>query len=186
MKKVVFIGEEIANLEEFLPGKNTYEDNGKIYASTIGTISIDMKERKINVIPKNDIPEIKENDIVIGVVEEVKEKFIIVNILKKKGAKRSFPKKITGLLHISKIKNGFVSDIAMEFNLGDIILAKVVNSKRTPVLLSTMEDDFGVIKAFCYACNTPLTLNENKLKCERCGRVEVRKISKNYGKGINW
>ena len=41
-EKVVLPGEQISILEEFIPGTNTYEKDGKIYASTIGTVEKDL------------------------------------------------------------------------------------------------------------------------------------------------
>ena len=62
-------GEKIAQIEEYLPGDNTYEDNDVIRATTIGDINLDSVERlaSINRQKQNTVP--KEGDIIIGVVE---------------------------------------------------------------------------------------------------------------------
>jgi exosome complex component CSL4 len=47
-----------------------------------------------------------------------------------------------------------------------------------------LDKNLGVIKAICTKCRSALVRKESKLECPKCGRVETRKISEDYGKGI--
>ena len=182
---IVITGDKICTLEEFLPGENAYEYNNDVISSIIGIVERDFNSRRVNVKPIKEIPIIKENDKVIGRIIDVKYPAIaLVKILKILGKNRTIASIPYGVLYVGNIKNEILIDIRKEIAYGDIILAKVIYAGKVPVQLATNEDELGVIYAFCYNCNLPLKLHEgNKLICENCGRIEVRKISKYYGRG---
>jgi exosome complex component CSL4 len=182
--KFVIPGEVVGISEEFMPGEWTYEEEGNIFAAVTGNIEIDMKERKIKVLPKVSTPPIiKNGDLVIGTIWEVKGQLAIISVLKIKGVDRSLPGNVRGALHISKVREGYVSDLSREFASGDIIVAKVVEAQREPVELTTAGKSLGVVKAFCSKCGGPMEPFKNGLKCSECKHVESRKISSEYGKG---
>ncbi len=182
--KFVTPGTALGFSEEFMPGEWAYEEDGNIYAAVSGTIETDMKDRKINVVPKvSTPPEIKDNDIVIGSIWDVKGQLAIVNILKVKGVDRGLPGNIRGAVHISKAREGYVSDLSREFSSGDIILAKVVEAHREPVELTTAAPELGVIKANCSRCGGAMNPDKNGVKCRECKRTESRNMSTEYGKG---
>ena len=62
-------GEKVAQIEEYLPGENTYEDNDSIRATTIGNINLDSTERLASINSQTQITVPKVGDVVIGVVE---------------------------------------------------------------------------------------------------------------------
>ncbi len=179
----VLPGTELGFAEEFMPGKGTYEDDGMVYSAMTGTLKIDMKERKIIVEPRtNIIPEPKVGDIVIGKILDVKQQFAVVRVIRLLGNPRELPDTI-GTIHISRAKSSYVQDISMEFSGGDIVKAKVVDIKRHPISLGTVEKDLGIIKAYCSKCNIALELENGKLKCPNCSSIESRKCSSDYGNG---
>ncbi len=186
---IVITGEKICTLEEFLPGENAYEYNNEVISSVIGIVQKDLKSRRVNVKPLNEAPVIKEGDKVIGRVIDIKYPAIaLIKILKILGKKRFIASIPYGVLYVGNIKNDIIIDIRKEIAYGDIILAKVIYAGKVPVQLVTNEDDLGVIYAYCFNCNLPLKYyEENKLICENCGRIELRKVSKLYGRGdILW
>lgn len=180
----VMPGTELGFSEEFIPGEGTYEENGRVYASITGMLKVDMKERKIAVAPKTSSPPVlKEGGVVVGIVADVKTQLAVVDIIKVRGNDRTLPGEISGSIHISQTRSTYVADMSKEFRAGDIIYAMVSNAKRSPLQLSTVDMGMGVIKAFCYHCNTPLSKEDSRLKCNDCGRTELRRISPEYGKG---
>jgi len=125
----VLPGTELGFTEEFIPGRGTYEEDGKIYSSLTGTLKIDMKERKIIVEPRtNVIPEPKIGDIVIGKILDVKQQFAVVKLIRLLGNPRELPGTLYGTIHISKAKPSYVQDLSREFSAGDIVRAKVINT----------------------------------------------------------
>ncbi len=182
-KKIVVPGDFLGTSEEFTPGSGVYDEKGNIYASLTGEISINDK-RVIGILPKVETPPMpEEGDVVIGRVEDIRDTVAIVSIACVKGKeKREIAASTQGIIHISNIKSGYVTELQHEFSYLDVVKAKVIDAKA--LRLSTEEKDLGVIKAICAKCKGDLKRKENALACERCKRVEVRKISEDYGKGV--
>lgn len=177
-------GELLGISEEFIPGEGAYEEDGRIFSSVTGVIELDTKERKIKITPKTSAPLVpKGGDIVLGKVWDVKAQIAMVDILKIKGKERTLPGSTRGGIHISQTRPTYVSDISREFKVGDIIYARIVNTNRSPIQLSTADKELGVIKAFCSSCNLPLALKKKDLMCSDCERKESRKMSSMYGMG---
>jgi exosome complex component CSL4 len=180
----VLPGAEVGFSEEFIPGKGTYEEDGKIFASITGVVNLDSKERKVNVEPVTSAPpELKDGEIVVGVVADIRPQVAVVDIAKIKGNKRQLGGRISGGLHISKIKDSYVSEISKELGYGDIILAKITNANRKPIDLSIVDKELGVIKSYCDRCSAPLELKGDRVTCEECKRTPHKKLSSEYGKG---
>ncbi|MBU2560391.1 exosome complex RNA-binding protein Csl4 [archaeon] len=180
----VLPGTEVGFSEEVMPGDGTYEDDGKIFASITGTVSLDSKERKVTVTPKTSAPpELKNGEIVVGVVWDIRPQVAMIDIVKIKGNERTLPGKISGGLHISKIKDSYVSEISSEIGYGDIVLAKITNANRKPIDLSIVDKELGIIKSYCERCSEPLELKDGKVTCNDCKRTPHKKLSSEYGKG---
>ena len=77
----VLPGEKLGVIEEYIPGEGTFQDEDDvIYASIIGTVHIDMKERKISVEGTTRQPVYPQrNDVVLGQVQSVTKKSAIKN-----------------------------------------------------------------------------------------------------------
>lgn len=186
MENGVFVvpGDVLGYSEEFLPGEGAYEEDGNICAATTGRVSIDMKERKLTVTPETDVPAVpKDGDIVVCKIIDIRPQVAVVEIVKIKGNDREIAGSFRGGVHISQARNAYVSDLSREFSAGDVILAKILNTQRRPMQLSTADKELGVIKAYCSICNLPLSKEGNILKCKECRRSSQRKLSTEFGKG---
>jgi exosome complex component CSL4 len=127
----------------------------------------------------------KRGDTVIARVDEVREQLARVDIGVLKGYEdRQLPLPDAGTIHVSQVRDSYVKDLLNEFKAGDVVRAKVLNAQRSPIQLSTVGDDLGVIVAFCSKCKAPLDIDGSKLKCPECGNVEFRKIASNYRRGV--
>jgi exosome complex component CSL4 len=180
---IVVPGDFLGTSEEFTPGSGVYDEKGNIYASLIGGVSISDK-RVIEVKPKVETPPmLRDGDVVVGRIEDIRDTVAIVSIACLKGhEEREIATSTQGVIHISNVKSGYVNDLQHEFGYLDLVKAKVIDAKA--LRLSTEEKDLGVIKAICAKCKSNLKRKGNTLTCERCKRVEVRKISEDYGKGV--
>ncbi len=183
-------GTFLSTVEEFLPGEGAYEEGGKVYSSCAGLVLVDLRTRKISVIPKSFPPVLKRGDIVLGEVEDVTPQKAEVTIESLRGSEgRQLPPPKLGVIHVSRVSKGYVKDLERKFRVGDIVRAKVGEVGREMVQLSTTEDDLGVILAKCFNCNTPLKVENSKmgkLRCPICKRVEFRKLASDYGRGEPW
>lgn len=176
-------GDFLGTSEEFTLGKGVYDEGGNLYATQIGEISISDK-RVINILPAVETPPmLKEGDVVIGRIEDIRDTVAIVSIACVKGKeKREIVAPTQAVIHISNVKKGYVSELQQELGYLDVVKAKVIDAKT--LRLSTEERDLGVIKAMCMKCKCNLERKGNALVCGRCKRVEARKISEDYGKGV--
>ncbi|WP_010477947.1 exosome complex RNA-binding protein Csl4 [Thermococcus zilligii] len=181
---LVLPGDHLGVIEEYLPGEGVKEENGELIATRAGRVRIDQEKMEIYVEPVTDTPPLpKVGDIVLAQVIDVKPPAVIVNLLRIEGESRReiATSKMAGI-HVSSIKNGFVEDLSSEFKIGDIVRARVISNEKSPIQLTTIDPDLGVVYAFCSRCRTPLIRRGDKLICPKCGNIETRKLSRLYRK----
>ncbi len=179
----VIPGDVLGVEEEFIPGDNAFVDSGVVYSSATGIVNFDNKARKVFVNPTSNLPPYPEKgDTVIGMVSYMRGQFTKMDIISIEGEnKREIPSAPQGAVHISQTRNKYVKNLTSQFQVGDIVRAKVVNTKRDPMILSTVGQEFGVILAKCQECRNPMVARGKRVYCEECDRNEKRKVSKLYG-----
>jgi exosome complex component CSL4 len=174
---LVLPGDYIGAAEEFLPGRGTYENRGRIYASVLGTPIVDPRDRTVRVEARNAVPEIADGDLVYARVDELKAAMAICTVIGTATSRRTVPGAPEGTVHISKAKEGYTESLSGEFAVGDILLARVIQA-RPSVKLSTAAATLGVVAARCQLCHALLTPGPKDLVCPRCGNRERRKLAK--------
>lgn len=185
-REFVIPGDYIGVAEEYLPGDGAYEENGKIYATLVGNLDLDMSRRSASVISKtNVLPQLKEGDIVYGEIVSVKPQMVYVDLLALEGyADKKLSANTKARIYVSQTDKKYVKTISTEFRNGDVVRARVVDTQGDSIRLSTAEDGLGVIRAICGVCKKTL---ENKdgnldgnLECSYCGSKETRKTANDY------
>ncbi|MEM2924501.1 MAG: exosome complex RNA-binding protein Csl4 [Methanocellales archaeon] len=184
--KFVIPGDFIGTSEEFIAGAGTYEEKGSIFASIIGYVKINRRDRVVSVLPSANVPPVPKNgDVVVGRIVDLKNSMAVVEIARIKGKEdREIPSIAQGSIHISNVKSSYVNELSKEFAVNDIVKAKVIDSRT--MRLSTADRHLGVVKAYCTRCRASLKRKNNTyiLICPRCERIETRKISEDYGLGV--
>ena len=179
--KIVLPGDQVSTSEELLPGDGTYEEDGVIRATRIGTYIVDEQNRKAKVKPLTSTPVlIKRGDIILAKVGSVRSSMIIADVIHVTGKNRAISGDRNGTLRVSEISNSYIKDPSTEFGPGDIIRAKVTQVKPS-IQLATKDRDLGVIKAICTKCRHPLIYRDNVLECNNCRNKEKRKTANDYG-----
>jgi len=187
-KDIVLTGQYLGVVEEFLPDKqSTFIKDGKIFATKTGMITVNNKERKIEISThqEKDRKVVKIGDTVIGAIlflrlYSVGISFYTIN------KKIHFNSNYFGNIHVSQISDKYVEKIHDAFQVTDIVRARVVEQEYNEYKLNTTGKNLGVIYADCVICGNPLTkVGYSKLKCERCGNVESRKLANDYGNVTN-
>ena len=174
-------GQPLCAIEEFIPGKGTYEDeNGIVRAAVTGTVRIDMINYQIEVRGENVEDKLPtQRDIVIGYILSMRDELATIKITKNYSAALK-SEIFTGALHISQASpKGFMSSLYEGYRPGDIVKLKIVSGP--PYVLSAKGNRLGVILAHCTVCGAPLYLNnKGKLVCKNCGHEESRVLSTEY------
>ena len=180
---IALTGQKLGVVEEFLPDKqSTFVKEGQIYATKSGLIDIDREKRKIKVETHREDKRktVKVGDIVIGNILFLRQYSVGLNFYTI-NRKVHFNSGYFGNIHVSQISDRYVEKIREAFQITDIIRARVIKNNYTEYDLSTSEKNLGVIYADCVICGTPLVkISFNKLRCERCGNQETRKIASDY------
>ncbi|MGQ9587025.1 MAG: exosome complex RNA-binding protein Csl4 [Thermoplasmata archaeon] len=172
-------GEEVAIAEEYMSGEGTYELDGKIYASAVGELDLDPREKLAKVILDNPPVVLSEGDVVIAEVTDTKPAMAICNVIAQEGNDRAISSETLASVHVSKLASSYVEDAGDVMRPGDIIRASVIQVDPS-VQLSTAGPHFGVIRALCGRCRSPLEKRGRSLYCERCDRTENRKLADDY------
>ncbi len=177
--KMVLPGDQIAVAEEFEPGEGTYERNGLVFASTPGVLQLDEQNRIARVRAFNPPAELQVGDIVYCVVDDIRGMMATATVMAIHGRARQISGETDGTIHISNVSEEYTEDIRDMYHLGDVIRAKVIQTKPS-VQLTTAEPDLGVVKALCSQCRGPMELRGRDLYCPRCERTERRKTARDY------
>lgn len=179
--KFVLPGERLGVIEEFVPDAGTYVKDGVIYSKVVGRTLLDFLNKRVSVYPLvRGVSVPKVGSIVLGQVLVVQSESAVVRIFKV-GNKR-LSGFFSGFLHISNVQQKFVESMFDVCKPGDIIKAKVISEKNRVFHLSTADRGLGVVYAFCSQCGYTLELKRNVMCCFRCGKIEKRRISLDYGK----
>jgi len=180
--RLVVPGERLGVIEEFIPDSGTYVIDGVIYSKVIGRALIDLQNRRVSVYPlvKDELVP-KASSIVIGQIGNAQSDNVLVKIFKLNN--KNLSGEFSGILHVSDVSDRYVDMMSDVVKPGDIVRAKVISSKNRVYHLSTNDKNLGIMYAFCSRCSTLLEHQRyDELRCPKCGNIEKRKISPDYGK----
>jgi len=167
-------GEKIAQIEEYLPGDNTYEDNDVIRATTIGNIKLDSAERLASINRQKQITVPKVGDIIIGVVEANLPSMIAIMI-----------KFINGKKVIADLECVCVTRHIRKKNIAlakDVVKAEIISHINGTIHASIDSQDLGVLFTKCRKCFGIVVKMRDAVKCKDCGWIDDRKLSLDFGK----
>jgi len=173
-------GDRLGVIEEFMPGSGTYVEEGTIHSKTVGYTLLDMLNRKVSVYPLSQAVNVpKVGSVVIGQVSDTQSKTAMIRIFQI--GKKMLSGVFSGILYISDASGSYVESMFDVCKTSDIVKAKVISKANRTFHLSTAESDLGVVYAFCSQCGHMLSLKGQRMQCSKCGRVEKRKVSSDYG-----
>jgi exosome complex component CSL4 len=180
---LVVPGDRLGVIEEYIPDAGTYVRDGVIYSRVIGCVLIDLVHKRVSVhqlVHGAKTPVV--GSIVLGQVSNAQSETAGVRIFEIGDEKTSGP--FTGILHVSDVQMRYVESMFDVCKPGDIIRAKVISEMNRTYHLSTKERNLGVVYAFCSSCGGMLEPRRQGMHCPKCGRLERRKTSFDYGKGL--
>ncbi len=178
---LVLPGERLGVIEEFIPDSGTYTKDGVIYSRIVGRALLDLQNRRVSVYPVVEgavVP--KVGTIVIGQIGNAQTDNVLVRIFRI--GKKQLTGNFGGILHVSDVSDHYVNSMADVCKPGDLVKAKVISEKNQIFHLSTNDKNLGILYAFCSRDGTLLEQQRYDLKCPKCGNIEKRKLSPDYGK----
>lgn len=134
-REVVVPGEIIAKGDDYLPGDWTHKVGEEIIATRLGII--EKQDRLVKIIPISGVYIPRRGNTVIGEIKDINFSGWMVDI---GGPYSSF-------LTLKEVP-GFIEESEMEnvFGIGDLIVTKILNVKRTSVDLTMKQRDRGLMK----------------------------------------
>lgn len=180
--QLVVPGDRLGVIEEFIPDAGTYVQDGVIYSKIVGHALIDLMQKKVSVFPVGKGTKVpKIGSIVIGQVSNVQIQTASMRF--SQVDKKQIAGFFSGVLHVSDVQMRFVDSMFDVCKPGDIMRAKIISEKNRTYHLSTQDKELGVVYGFCSNCGQGLEQRRQGMHCPRCGRIESRKTSIDYGKG---
>jgi exosome complex component RRP4 len=136
-KQLVVPGDLLAE-GDYMPGDSTYKENGKIYASRLGLV--DYEGRRVQVVALKAFYIPNPGDTVIGKVIETMPGGWVIDIKAPHSARLRASDVVERSFKPEK------TDLPTIFDVGDLIIARVVASDRTrDPLLTVREPGLGKI-----------------------------------------
>jgi exosome complex component CSL4 len=179
--RFVLPGERLGVIEEFIPDSGTYVKEGIIYSKTVGRVILDLSNKRVSVYPViHEAKTPKVGSTVLGQVTNIQPDSAGVRIFKIED--ESLSGIFTGVLHVSDVQMSYVDSMFEVCKPCDVIRAKVISEKNQVFHLSTKDKNLGVVYASCSNCGYSLELKRQTMHCPRCGKIEKRKITLDYGK----
>jgi exosome complex component CSL4 len=188
----IFPGEQVALIEEFEGGKNTYITDGTIRSKAVGTRVYDFKRRIVKINPKNSPMLPKIGDVLVGYIEMLFGSMMSVRVLYI-NEKKSY----AGFSAIASARTGGGGSNNSGgggwrergdrrgrtiFRVGDIIRGRVISLLNSTIHITIDEKEFGVLYTLCFNCGSDTVRVHNSVKCMECGVYEERKLTSDYGK----
>src|ERR687892_2580817 len=188
----IFPGEQVALIEEFEGGKNTYVTDGTIRSKAVGTRVYDFKRRIVKINPKNSPMLPKIGDVLVGYLEMLFGSMMSVRVLYIND-KKSY----AGFSAIASARTGSGDSnnsggggwrergdrrSRTIFRVGDIIRGRVISLLNSTIHITIDEKEFGVLYTLCFNCGGGNVRVNNTVKCIECGLYEERKLTNDYGK----
>lgn len=182
--RIVYPGDPVGVAEEFVPGAGTYEENGEVFAATVGRLVLDTTDFEARVESFVTQPAVlRKGDVILGEVRATRSSMAIIEVIRRADLPgRAIAGDTNGTLHVSKASQAYVDDMEAAFGPRDIVRALVLEVAPA-IQLSTKDPHHGVLKSYCPRCGTVMGRKGKGLVCPECEWKGNAKIADDYGQG---
>ena len=167
-------GEVIAQIEEYLPGDNTFEEKDVIRATTIGNVNLDSTERLASINRQKQITVPNVGDVIIGVVEANLPSMIAIMIKFVNGKKVNSNLECICVTRHMRKKNVALAK--------DVVKAEIISHINGTIHASIDSQELGVLFTKCRKCFGTVVKMRDAVKCKDCTWIDDRKLSSDFGK----
>ncbi|XP_068708595.1 exosome complex component CSL4-like [Montipora capricornis] len=180
---VAIPGERLGSLEQFTPGNGTYIRHGYVFASLAGYKQLQEQQNGEKPVisvtreeEKHVVPEV--GSVVTCKVISTNPRFCKVAILGVEST--SLKESFKGTIRKEDVRATEKDKVEMykSFRPGDIVLARVLTLHTQTYLLSTAENEFGVVFAKSEAGAAMVPVNWCEMQCPKTRAKEYRKVAK--------
>jgi exosome complex component CSL4 len=178
-ENLVLPGDVIATAEEYVPGRNTMEENGDVISLAYGRLKKDEKNLTISVqTPRRKIS-LHSGQIVYGQIMKMDQRRATVKV----GA--VFDREQGLIEYVADGSIGMSSQYGRNnepsMHIGDFIRAKILRIGDRGLDLGIFGKNLGVLRTLCTKCRLPMVKKNAALYCDNCERTEIRKVADDYG-----
>jgi exosome complex component CSL4 len=178
-RKIVTPGEEIATTEEYVPGRNTYEDHGKIISLIYGFLDVNDKDLTASVLPIKTKPKAFVGATVYGRVVEVERGRAVIEVSVMADKDNNLVEYVAiGRADLPRQREG---DRDPGMMIGDLVRGKVIGIYKSELKIGLLGKNLGVLKTICPKCRTTMIRKGSLLFCPNCERTESRRVAEDYG-----
>jgi len=166
-------GDEIASIEEYEAGQNTFDDGDKVRSTVVGFTEFDKKQRIASIKNQKHVPVPNVGDIVIGTVAAVMSSMFAVSIKFINGNPVT-----SGVECVCGTRNFRKKIIILP---KDIIKLKIISRLNGTIHASISESELGVLFTKCRRCGMKVIPLRDAIKCTECGWIDEKKLSSDFG-----
>lgn len=167
-----FPGDQIATIEEYEAGPNTFDDGDKVRSAVLGTKVVDKKGRIASVSRNTQIPVPEAGDTIVGVVAAVMSSMIAVTIKYING--RPIHSEVECVCSIRNFRRKCIALV------NDVMVLKIVRRINGATHATFSEPHLGVIYTLCRKCGDKVIRHRDVVKCRTCGWIDERKLSSDF------
>lgn len=174
-ERLVVPGDFLCYSEEYSPAGHAFEDReGKVFSSVVGRERSSDAQRSVGVASLRAKRPLKAGDLVYARVEDLYDTVALTRM--KPVAPGIAPNSDSAFLRISEIRRAYVESFRGNLGIGDVLVARVKEVKPLGVYLTVIENDLGVLRAFCSQCRREMLFTARGFYCKACESGEERKI----------
>ncbi len=166
---VAFPGEQIASIEEYEAGANTFDDGDMVRAATMGEKIMDKATRIASIVHPRVFSIPNRDDVIIGTVVAVMSSMIAVSIDYING--KPTTSKVECICSTRNIRR---KNVALA---GDVVALKILNHINGTIHGSMSSPELGVIFTKCRKCGGSVVPLRDVIKCTECSWIDERKLS---------
>lgn len=167
-------GEKIAMIEEYLPGKNTFEDGNLIRSTSVGTVELNKAEQVVSIQNKKPIAVPNVGDVIIGTVEATLGPMIAVSMNYINGVRTEL--NVECICVVRHLRKKYVALVK------DVVKLKIISHVNGTIHATIDEHDLGVLFTKCRKCFGRVVKIRDAVKCSECGWIDDRKLSSDFEK----
>ena len=182
--------------QDLLPSTGTYVQSGHLYASAMGTLTLDKPIVKgksktlchpVQVIhPQPNPPQsLHVGQVILGRVMRLSIQQAFVDVLAEHGslvsAQSSLTKAGEGIIRREDVRAGATDQVQLQdmFRPGDLVLCRILSLGDRRLVLGTAEPALGVVQAYSLTSKQPMTpVSWKEMQCPMTGEKELRKCAK--------